>query len=650
MKSSSGSKVSQVTGKIAYGFLFVVVLPALLTLWAVQVEEAVTLQVPDFSSVGIASAVAGFLLMGTGSVNLVVQGMGLPMNPYPPKQLVDTGIYSLIKHPIYVGACALTIGISVAAGSAGGFWLVSPMLILGCVALVMGFERQDLHHRLGEFRKPPRIGIPAASTESADRWDVVSACVLVLIPWLALYELILFVGIPPHAVSTWLDFESRIPVLEFSEAFYAATYLFVAVVPFIAKTRADLRDFMVSGLVCTGLGIFFHVCFPFVAHPKPFIPTSFLGQLLELERLYDSPAAAFPAFHVIWAFIAAAAFQRRFPSRRVFWIAIPVLISLSCITTGMHSVADVLAGFVVYLAAQYRGAVWSSIQTGSEWIANSWKEYTFWGRIRVINHGVYGAAATFTGISLAGFLAGAEHHAAILFVTVIAMIISLLWAQILEGSKKLLRPLGFYGGVVGVVMGCALAQLFFDSEFFVIWGGFAVAAPWIQAIGRLRCLVQGCCHGRICEAGSGIRYFHERSRVVRLGDLKGKYLYPTPVYSILCNFVYGVFLLKLWFSGVSIPLIIGLSFLFNGFVRFVEESYRGEPQTPVVGGLRLYQWLALGGVILGAILTTLPFSGNHPAAAFSGALILLAGAGGLVAFVTTGVDFPRSEKRFSRLV
>ncbi|MCP4105598.1 MAG: hypothetical protein GY749_08685 [Desulfobacteraceae bacterium] len=36
-------------------------------------------------------------------------------------------------------------------------------------------------------------------------------------------------------------------------------------------------------------------------------------------------------------------------------------------------------------------------------------------------------------------------------------------------------------------------------------GAFSVAGQFVQAIGRLRCLVQGCCHGReLSQAGSSV--------------------------------------------------------------------------------------------------------------------------------------------------
>jgi len=96
--------------------------------------------------------------------------------------------------------------------------------------------------------------------------------------------------------------------------------------------------------------------------------------------------------------------------------------------------------------------------------------------------------------------------------------------------------------------------------------------------------------------------------------------------------------------------IIGMSFIFNGLVRFVEESYRGEPQTPIIGGLRIYQWLALIGFIFGAVFTMIPVSVARLSIHISVEVFAFAVIAGLLSTVLTGVDFPRSNKRFSRLV
>jgi hypothetical protein len=82
----------------------------------------------------------------------------------------------------------------------------------------------------------------------------------------------------------------------------------------------------------------------------------------------------------------------------------------------------------------------------------------------------------------------------------------------------------------------------------------------------------------------------------------------------------------------------------------VEESYRAEPQTKVIAGLHLYQWLALIGFAAGILFTMA--NPSRPPAPLTFAdpwLIATSLLIGIAGWFTTGVDFPQSNRRFSRL-
>ncbi|MBZ5585980.1 MAG: prolipoprotein diacylglyceryl transferase [Acidobacteriia bacterium] len=209
--------------------------------------------------------------------------------------------------------------------------------------------------------------------------------------------------------------------------------------------------------------------------------------------------------------------------------------------------------------------------------------------------------------------------------------------------SRLRRPFGFYGGLIGAGIAC----LFFE-ERWILLAGHCLGAPWLQAIGRLRCLVNGCCHGAPAPDGVGIRVTHPRSRVTRLANLTGVPIHATQLYSILGNVALGGLLARLWLSGSPLPLVCGVYAIGNGCARFVEEAYRGEPQTKVVGGLRLYQWIAAGSVAAGAALTAFRAS-PAPPLMLSPAGIVWAAAFGLLAGAALGVDFPETDRPFARL-
>jgi hypothetical protein len=280
-------------------------------------------------------------------------------------------------------------------------------------------------------------------------------------------------------------------------------------------------------------------------------------------------------------------------------------------------------------------------------VANSWKEWHF-GSIRIINHGFYAGLAGFVGFGLMANILGADTLLIIFVIGICGIAGAGLWAQLVEGSPILLRPYGYYGSVLGVPVGCILASFFSDKSAFYLIATTIVAAPWIQCIGRLRCLVQGCCHGKQTETGVGICFHHPKSRVNKLAGWSGKTLYPTQVYSIGANFVIGLLLLRLMSLEMHINFITGIYLILNGLSRFVEEYYRGEPQTPYFWGMRVYQWLAIASILIGCIFTCL-YSSEKLLFSWNLSHLFASILFGVITMIAYGVDFPKSNKRFSRL-
>jgi protein-S-isoprenylcysteine O-methyltransferase Ste14 len=295
-----------------------------------------------------------------------------------------------------------------------------------------------------------------------------------------------------------------------------------------------------------------------------------------------------------------------------------------------------------------RRTIWSGLCRATEAVANSWHEWTF-GPIRFLNHGLYAAAGAAVGVAVAVWLAGPSAAWWLIGFALVAELGAGIWAQVVEGSSLLLRPYGYFGSVVAVVVAGPVAWAA-GADPWLLLAAFTIGACVTQAFGRLRCLVQGCCHGKRMSAPWGIHYRHPRSRVLRLSDLGGVPVHPTQLYAILASLATGAILLRLWMLALPLSFVGGTYLVLMGLSRFVEEHYRGEPQTASVGGLRLYQWLAIGFVIVGAGVTAI---GGHPAPPPRGLTVSVwpwLAALAVLTYVAYGVDFPRSNRRFSRLV
>jgi protein-S-isoprenylcysteine O-methyltransferase Ste14 len=544
--------------KVGYGLLFCAVLPALLFLWARGAAEVVRLPAYGSVELGAGIAAAGVVLLGPGMAALWRRGGGLPMNAFPPPRLVTSGIYGLFPHPIYTGFTLACFGFSMAGRSAAGLWLVSPVTALGCAALVYGYEKPDLARRFGgEALKAIRI-LPPDTRDRPRFPDALRFWLFVLVPWLAIYEIVGSLGVAPLSRDTRLA-----PI-------YASVYFAAILAPILIRTRGRLRALMIRSWLAMAIIFPIYLCLP-----------------------------ALPSFQVIWAILAACALLIR------------------------------------------SDRAWERLRGATERLANSWHEWRA-GPFRFINHGLYAGAGTFASVAIVSSLSG--HLLSVAAIALGGLLGAGLWAQWVEGSPRLLRPFGFYGGLLGVILVACLMP-----ESWLLLAACSVAGPWLQAIGRLRCLVQGCCHGRPADPTVGIRYCDPHSRVTRVPGLAGVPIHPTPLYSILGNGFAALVLARLWNVGAPLHLIGGVYLILNGIARFVEEAYRGEPQTPAFAGLRLYQWLSVLSVIAGAAITAIARTGPPPMPRFTATSFVVAAIFGTISALALGADFPESTKRFGRL-
>ena len=105
----------------------------------------------------------------------------------------------------------------------------------------------------------------------------------------------------------------------------------------------------------------------------------------------------------------------------------------------------------------------------------------------------------------------------------------------------------------------------------------------------------------------------------------------------------------LWSAGAPAPMVAGGYLILSAMARFVEERFRGEPQTPVAGGLSVYQWLCIPIVAAGCAMTCIAGPVAGPAYGFSWLAMLVAPVAGAIAAVAMSVDFPGTGLPMSTL-
>lgn len=630
--------------KVANAALFVGVLPALLALWAMQLDMWVRLPVPDAAWAGALLVAVGVAIMTAGTIALWRYGGGLPMSAFPPERLVSRGIYRYLADPLYVGAVAVAIGTSVIYASPSGLWIVSPVFALACVAWVMGFERERTRQRFGAVSEPV-LRLPSAVDDAPTAWHRAAVYALVFIPWLAIYLSVEFLGAPSNAPSSGLPLDEMIPVIPWTAIIYESVYPMVVLAPLFARRQRDLRLFARRGLWAMAIIIPFYLLVPVVYEPRPIPGAGFLSSWVALERTFNSPLTAFPAFHVVWACIAASMYSSTYRRGRWMWL-LAIAIGVSCTTVGIHAAADVVAALALFVVLARGAHVWEWLRRASERGANSWQEWSL-GPFRLLSHGLFIGLAVALSFPIGSWLGGPDLLWWIFAASLAGAVTAALWAQLIEGSPQLLRPFGYFGGMIGVMI-TVVVGAYVGADAWRFLAATCVVLAFGQGLGRLRCLVNGCCHGRPAPAPIGITYVHPMPRPTRLAQLGGVPIHPTQIYSLLWLMVVGVVLTRLWIVEAPLSFIAGMYFVLVGLGRFVEEHYRGEPQTAVIAGFRLYQWLTLVFVVGGAALSTFP-SASAPAPVPVGwpaiAVSLFAAAIGTASF---GMDVPKSNRRFSR--
>ena len=115
---------------------------------------------------------------------------------------------------------------------------------------------------------------------------------------------------------------------------------------------------------------------------------------------------------------------------------------------------------------------------------------------------------------------------------------------------------------------------------------FAVALPFSIAIGRIGCLVAGCCRGAPHDGPLAIAY----------GD--GVLRHPAQLYEALFQLLAGWVLLTMWRRKILFGRLFAVYLAAYGVFRFATEFIRDTAKP--YGGFSAYQWMALAMVLAGA--------------------------------------------------
>ena len=185
-----------------------------------------------------------------------------------------------------------------------------------------------------------RCLVPPGDDSRPSSWERVRFILTAIVPWVALYEFTAHLHLPGRAFR--FGFEDRLPVVAWTAVIYQSIYLAAAAAPWLARTRRQLRMLTLS--VWISLAVVFPVYWmaPSEAPRRALEASNWIAKTLRWERDAFPPTAAFPSFHVLWIIFIARLI-------RPAWlgVAYAAAVTVSCITTGMHYIPDVLASLAI---------------------------------------------------------------------------------------------------------------------------------------------------------------------------------------------------------------------------------------------------------------------------------------------------------------
>jgi len=170
----------------------------------------------------------------------------------------------------------------------------------------------------------------------------------------------------------------------------------------------------------------------------------------------------------------------------------------------------------------------------------------------------------------------------------------------------------FYGGLIGAV---TVALIYLRRHRLPLWTTTDVFAPAIalgHAVGRLGCLMAGCCFGRPTSLPWAITVTNPQA-AANVGTPLGIPLHPTQLYEAGAELLILGVLLAWERRGRPFP---GRTFwtymLLYGVSRFIIEFYRGDTRGVVFGALSTSQFVSVVLVPLAIVMLVLLGRGIGP--------------------------------------
>ena len=305
----------------------------------------------------------------------------------------------------------------------------------------------------------------------------------------------ILLGPAPDAAESYLSWEYNLPVLPWTGAIYALAYPFVLIAPLCCRRKRDLRALVQMGFSAAAVGLLCFLLVPLAAPLRPFQASGTWGRVLMLELRGGLAGGSIPVvprsldFHCSMALCPSLRAEAplvppgvdhgtKLPDHRSglrcqrlrivgnLCVCAKRPAPLAMGVEDRRAPDKLMAGMAHRADPGHRTCriLWSSGFDRRHHCIPSGGPGT--DEVSLVDRSLHGSRGGNLG-------------------------------AILEGKLQSRVPFGFFGGLIGGTIGVFAAGAL-GGDAWRLAGAISVAGPFAQATGRLRCLVQGCCHGREC--------------------------------------------------------------------------------------------------------------------------------------------------------
>lgn len=153
----------------------------------------------------------------------------------------------------------------------------------------------------------------------------------------------------------------------------------------------------------------------------------------------------------------------------------------------------------------------------------------------------------------------------------------------------------FYGGLIGGVVGLYVYSKSFEISFKKLCMILIPVVPIFHSIGRIGCLLAGCCHGIEYHGFGSITFYNTELAPI------GIPLFPIQIVESLCNLIIFIIILLTYKKFKGTYKTVAIYTTLYSVVRFVLEFYRGDVGRGIIV-LSTSQWISIVLFIVGITL------------------------------------------------